>query len=228
MKSPILNIVKKTRKDLSGYLWYFCREDRQPEQTILKILADKKILAGEDWDTKKHVTCFTEAPLEEMRKQAIPLRGAGYKRLSLYGVGFSKKFIFANGGLPVIYQPRSDLDALPPELKWRHVDLDLSNDQGNDYSWQREWRINGNLDFQSACREAIVIVPEAGNYEGELYNIEEDGEYVDGEMVSSASMKVFWNFVSLDWLPQPLDDSAIEVVMMKENLHLYPPTQKPD
>jgi hypothetical protein len=224
MKSPIPDLVKKSRQDLTGYVWHFCRDDKEPQAAISSILTEKNIRAAVDRDTQEKVVCFTEAPLEQIRRQAPELRKSKFPRFSLFGVGFKKAYVFNKGGLPVIYQPRKNLldKDFPDALKWRHVDLDLREDKAIDYSWMREWRVKGDLSFADACDQAIVVVPEAGEFEGELYDIEEDGDYEDGEMVSFASIKVFWNFVSLNWVSQPLDDSAIEVVMMKGNTHLYP------
>ena len=227
MKSPIPEIVKCSRQDLSDYLWHFCRNDKNPAEAIRSILADKVIKGSIDRDTQEKVVCFTEAPLEQIRRQSPALRNYKFSRFSLFGIGFKKKFVFRRGGLPVIYQPRKDLrnQNFHKKLHWRHVDLDLNEGKGIDYSWMREWRVKDKISFSEYRNHAVVVVPEASQFEGELFNIEEDGDYEDGEMVTFQSMKVFWNFVSLDWFPQPLDDSAIEVVMMKENLHLYPPIQ---
>ncbi|MDF1659627.1 MAG: hypothetical protein P1U58_18560 [Verrucomicrobiales bacterium] len=210
MKSPIPDRLKKSRNDLSDYLWHFCREDKQTKTTLLSILDQKVIRAAKDPGSGEKVVCFTEAPLEEMRRQAPQLRKAMYNRFSLFGIGFRRDFVFKNGGLPVVYQPAVQLNSLPADYRWRHVEFDLQ--QGIDYTWQREWRIKGDLDFREASTRATVVVPDAGDFVGELFDIEDDGDVVDKEPVSTPFVRVYWNFVSLDWYPEPLDDSRIKVV----------------
>lgn len=214
MKSPIPNLVKKSRQDISGYLWHFCREDKKPEEAIHSILKGKRIVAGKDRDTSQHVVCFTESPLEQIRRQAPELRESKFPRFSLFGIGFKKEFVFQQGGLPVIYQPRHYLSNpdFPKKLRWRHVDLDLSNGKSIDYCWMREWRVKGDFDFGTTCDQAIVVVPDAGDFEGVLYNIEMDCEWIDGQPESFPSYEVFWNFFSLNDHPEPIDDSRIDVI----------------
>jgi hypothetical protein len=211
--------VKRSRQDLSGYLWHFCREDKEPEKAIQSILAEKRIRSGLDRDTSEHVVCFTESPLEQIRRQAPDLRKTKFPRFSLFGIGFRKEFVFRQGGLPVIYQRRCCLrdPDFPKKLHWRHVDLDLSPGKGIDYSWMREWRVKGDFDFGAACDQAIVVVPEAGDFEGVLYNIEADGDWSDGQHEVFPSYEVFWNFVSLSWHTEPIDDARIEVASRQRN-----------
>lgn len=219
MKSPIPNLVKKSRQDLSGYLWHFCREDEKPDEAIQSILKKKRIIAGKDRDTCEHVVCFTESPLEQVRRQAPELRKSKFPRFSLYGIGFKKEFVFQQGGLPVIYQRRCCLrdPDFPKGLHWRHVDLDLSPGKGIDYSWMREWRVKGDFDFGAARDQAIVVIPDAGEFEGLLYHIEMDGDWVDGQQETFPSYEVFWNFFSLNDHPDPIDDTRIDVFTQQRN-----------
>ena len=96
---------------------------------------------------------FTEAPLAEIRNQDGILDSHNYKRLSLWGIGFRKEYIFETGGLPVVYQPRGLLSSLHEDKQWRHVDFDLLN--GIDFSWQREWRVKTE-EFHFESEHAIL------------------------------------------------------------------------
>lgn len=211
MKSPIPELVKRERQDLSSYLWHLCRQDNNPSAALSSILRQKSINASRDRDTQENVVCFTEAPLEQIRQQSKSLRQARFPRFSLTGIGFKKTYVFAKGGLPAIYQPRKFLSILPPELRWRHVDLDLSNKKRVDYTWQREWRVKSDLAFSGEENEAIVVVPAVDQFEGEIYAIEADGDWIDGQPETFPSFVVHWNFISLDCLNDPIDDHQVEV-----------------
>lgn len=183
MRSPIPGLVKKERQDLTDYLWHFTRYDREPEAALFSILEEKTIRASNDRDTGGDLTRFTEAPLEQVRPQAPALRATRFPRFSLYGVGFSKKDVFRAGGLPVIYGKRGQLKDLCDQFKWRHVDSDLDEGKGIDYSWMREWRVNGDFRFTEIADRATVIAPDIGEFEGEVYEIIEDGDEIDREPV---------------------------------------------
>lgn len=208
-KSPIPSEVATVRSDVSGYLWHFAREDSDPFGAITNILDTKLIKGSKDRDTRCFVTCFTEAPLEQIRRQAPILRKHKYPRFSLYGIGFPKMEIFRADGLPVIYGRREQLKKLPEEFRWRHVDLDLDTKKGIDYSWMREWRIEGDFIFNHLTKDAIVVAPEVGEFEGKIYDIIEDGDFEDGEPVNSPHLEVHWSFISLDWHTLPITDVDI-------------------
>lgn len=209
MSSLIPKAVNESREDLSDYLWHFCREDRKPESTIRKILSETKILSSFDFATKANVVCLTEMPLEQVKKQLPVLRENEYTRFSSYGIGFPRELIFGNGGLPVIYQTRQHLKDLAENIRWRHVDLSLTPKRELDYTWQREWRMLGDFDFCEYTEQAIVVVPDEGAFEGEIYDIEMDGDYIDGEAVSFPAYVRHWKSISLDWIKEPITNKMI-------------------
>jgi hypothetical protein len=211
-KSPIPAQVKLVRCDLSDYLWHFCRDDQNPCDALSNILSMQLIRASVDRDTSLNKVSFTEAPLEQIRLQAPALRKERFPRFSLYGIGFSKTAIFRRGGLPVIYGSRSQLTQLPPQFKWRHVDLDLGEGKGYDYLWMREWRIESSLDFSKMKDEVIVVIPDVGEFEGVIYSIEDNGEIIDHEHVSTPIYTVHWPYISLNHTPAPIDDAQIDVI----------------
>ena len=143
--------------------------------------------------------------------QAPVLRKKKFPRFSLYGIGFKKEIVFGRGCLPGIYQPRKRLYDLPDSMKWRHIDFDLSVDKGIDYSWMREWRVNADFNFADVVNKAIVVAPDIGELEDVVYQLEEDGDVEDGEPQRYLNVDVWWNFISLDSMEPPIDDSAIEV-----------------
>lgn len=94
-------------------------------------------------------------PLTEAIAQSKLLDQEAYNRLSDYGIGFRKSWVFARGGLPVIYQPEPMRAALPEPMRWRHCELDYN--RGIDFSWQREWHVLGErLEF--AVADDIIVV----------------------------------------------------------------------
>ena len=100
--------------------------------------------------------CLTETPLTESIRQSGSLEKRNYTRLSDYGIGFRKEWVFARGGLPVIYQPASMRMQIPESMRWRHCELDYA--KGIDFTWQREWRVPGErLEF-THDDDVIVVV----------------------------------------------------------------------
>jgi len=71
---------------------------------------------------------------------------------------FTKKWIFQQGGRPIIYQPDKEFQTLPDEIKWRHVRYEPDIESPIDFSWEREWRINSNV-LHINPAYAFVIVP---------------------------------------------------------------------
>jgi hypothetical protein len=74
-------------------------------------------------------------------------------------VTISKKWAFAAGARPVIYQRDSDYSLLPDELHWRHVRYEPDLDPPIDFSWEREWRIRTDS-LQLVPSEFTVLVPD--------------------------------------------------------------------
>jgi len=117
--------------------------------------------------------CFTEAPLAAFSSGFVAQ--FPFTRYSQFGLMFEKKWIFERGGRPVIYQPDSDFDLLPEDLRWRHVRFEPTGDTIIDWTWEREWRVCCNeLVFTPA--EAIIVVPNE-QWASELrriHNIDQD------------------------------------------------------
>jgi len=203
MPHPVVAKVKTVRTDLSDWVWHFVNRGENAFDTLDEILRGRRLFGSHDRYSDTTVICFTEALLEQQ----------GYARLSDYGVGFRKTWLFERGGLPVIYQPASLLKAfpdLPIEYRFRHVAY--CPPAGLDFTWQREWRVHAaELDFTPA--DAVVIVPSFGEADGLLYDIEPDGDYVDGEFETFPALIPRWSFIAHDQFANiaHLDDNAIEL-----------------
>jgi hypothetical protein len=124
------------RPDLSDYLVHWTRgaSDEEAFARLGAIVRDGYILGGCE-HRKGHITsvCFTEAPTEHFQKA----KG----RYSFFGVRVSKRWAFARGARPVIYQRDSEFELLPDSLRWRHVRYEPDADPAFDFTWEREWRV---------------------------------------------------------------------------------------
>lgn len=148
------------RNDLSNKLIHLTRdfEGINGRDRIVSILVDQN-LKGSNNDIRGgyKCVCFSEAPISSIG--LILANGHEDIRYSPYGLIFPKEYLFEVGARPVIYQPNSDYDLLPDDLKYRHVRFELFSDKKkNDFTWEREWRIKTeNLPIQSNA--VTIIVP---------------------------------------------------------------------
>lgn len=124
------------RSDMSSCLihWTKDSENESAFETLCKICDEMRLLGGNGLIKGGHTCiCFTEAPPNCSQE----FNG----RYSRFGIKFNKRHIFSLGGRPVIYQPDSDYERLPPSLKWRHVRHELDGEVPIDFTWEREWRV---------------------------------------------------------------------------------------
>ena len=161
--SKIPNNVKSVRKDLSDWVWHFTRRNPKLNEPVeldalIEILRTGFINGGCDSECTETSVCLTDMPLIEAIRQSPKLKEASYARFSDYGVGFRKKWLFGQGGLPVIYHPRDRIatDFKPTShLRWRVVGIDLVSEK--DYTWQREWRVR-TTHLPVYTSEVLVVV----------------------------------------------------------------------
>lgn len=106
--------------------------------------------------------CFTEAPLEVLPQGFV--NSTAFSRYSPFGIMFDKRWLFEQGGRPVIYQADADYAALPEALRWRHVRYEPHGAAPIDFTWEREWRIRADeLLFNPGV--ATVVLPSRHWYE---------------------------------------------------------------
>lgn len=122
---------------------------------LRQIIAQRRLLGGDSRIRGNYrCVCFCEAPV--VSSQHLFVKPDIYSRYSPFGILFEKKWLFEQGGRPVIYQPDSEFDFLPPQLRWRHVAYQPGT---VDFTWEREWRIQcDELHFESNV--SGIIVPE--------------------------------------------------------------------
>jgi hypothetical protein len=195
------------RRDISSYLFHFVNREDSPADTLRAILDCGHIRGGIYPPAASKTVCFTEAPLVDVVRADGVLEAHSYKRLSLWGIGFKKQFVFESGGLPVIYQPSSHLEDLHPSAWWRHVDFDLK--KGLDYTWQREWRVHTE-EFHFESADVVLVIPSVDEFVEELWEICVDIEDDHGELTYNGGIYKKWDFIPLKHVDIS-DDASIEV-----------------
>ncbi|MGO9060986.1 MAG: hypothetical protein ACLQU2_26930 [Candidatus Binataceae bacterium] len=104
--------------------------------------------------TKRPVVCFFDAPFEHL---ARVLDRSSPRRYEPFGIAVSKRYAFEMGARPVIYLPWQEAVALlPRDELWRVVRLDMGRQPAIDWTFEREWRLAGDLGLAAA--ETVVLV----------------------------------------------------------------------
>lgn len=137
------------REDLSEKLIHLTRDfaGKNGEERFLSILEQKQI-DGTNTNNKGsyNCICFSEAPIASIgriiaRKGHSVSSNSKEIRYSPYGFMFSKEYLFKIGARPVLYQTKKEYELLPEDLKYKHVEFDLSKEKIVDWTWEREWRL---------------------------------------------------------------------------------------
>jgi hypothetical protein len=109
---------------------------------------------------KFYVVCFTETPIGQMDVLLSKVAGRNFQPAP-YGLVFTKQYIRQKGGNPVfyvtkeiarplfqlIYEPYVGGKEQVPDYISRLLALITVCEEGNDWHWEREWRIVGDLKF---------------------------------------------------------------------------------
>lgn len=147
------------RPDMSPYVIHFTKGDCFDDafERFLKIVRERRLLGSSGFIKGEYnCVCFTEAPLSSV------VDGLGnFKfnvRYSPFGFMFEKKYIFREGGRPVIYQPDYEFLHLPETHRWRHVTYNPDSENPVDWTWQREWRMKTD-EFYFDPQTASLVVP---------------------------------------------------------------------
>lgn len=148
---------RRLRLDLTESLTYWLKPTvSNVEREFMHILTEGRI----DGDKPPYVlgdspiVAFTEVPLAISAKLLCGAKDFGINYAPV-GLLFDRRWVFAEGGRPVIYQAADEAALLPPSQLHRHVTLAF--EQGIDFTWKREWRIpTAALSIQQAsCRPVV-------------------------------------------------------------------------
>jgi len=137
-----------------------------------KILSQGELKGTSTWTYGQNCVCFTEAPIMEFNSifslSEIAASKRERPRYEPYGVAVSKKWLFQQGGRPVIYDHPDAFDNLPQDLRYRFVPYDPG--QGIDYTWEREWRIKTDA-LRLDPRYTLAVVPTADEAFNLVYDV---------------------------------------------------------
>jgi hypothetical protein len=124
-----------------------------------------------------NTTCLTETPLNQIHLLVRDIPGRRIK-MEPYGICFKKDFIIEQGGQPALYINEYDSNTWLRECVdklfdrsvtaakvvkplWRILPFVNSMHEGYDFSWEREWRILGDLEF--AARDIVCVAASTRN-----------------------------------------------------------------
>jgi hypothetical protein len=100
------------------------------------------------------VVCLCDAPVGELRHI---LARVNRRRYEPFGVAVEKRYAFRMGARPAIYMPWNEAErSLDSAAWWRVVAFDLASDPPVDWSFEREWRVAGDLPLEPAATVALV------------------------------------------------------------------------
>lgn len=148
------------RPDISEKLIHFTGGNNLDEAfENLGCIVESASIQGSNRTIKGGYTCvcFTEAPHAILKSGLVNL--SDYSRYHLFGILYDKRYVFDQGGRPVIYQPDSEFELLPEELRWRHMRYEPNADRPIDFTWEREWRVQ-TPGFAVTPEVAGIVVPD--------------------------------------------------------------------
>jgi hypothetical protein len=98
--------------------------------------------------------CLCDAPITELRQLLVR---ANRRRYEPFGLAFERRYAFRMGARPVFYMPRMEAERLVPANEhWRVVTFDLEREPPVDWSFEREWRLPGDLPLPANGAVALV------------------------------------------------------------------------
>lgn len=134
-------------------------DDLKTMEVLLKILNEKKITTGTNSgfiQGSEKAVCFQDAPLSGIAQNLIHEQTnrkelGGKIRYRPLGLTYRKKYVFDNGGRPVIYETKDEAATKFPDELWRVVTFDLSDKNYiKDWTHEREWRMKGDFELEHA------------------------------------------------------------------------------
>lgn len=201
LSDELIKRIRLVRRDFGNLLFHFTHSSNKESASAVlrKILYEGRLKGSSVWSHGQNCVCFTEAPIQELNSIFSLVEIAASKkerpRYEPYGIGVSKRWLFAKGGRPVIYDHPDTFALFTEDQKYRFIPYDPV--RGIDFTWEREWRIKVDH-LELYPRETLVIVPtseEAFELVYELADIEPDGDE-DGPLRVYHNPK--WLAVSLD------------------------------
>jgi hypothetical protein len=98
--------------------------------------------------------CLCDAPIAELRQLLVR---ANRRRYEPFGLALERRYAFRMGARPVLYMPAAEAERIvPPDEHWRVVAFDLEREPPVDWSFEREWRLPGDLPLPPNGAVALV------------------------------------------------------------------------
>lgn len=220
LSAALLQRIKMVRRDLGNLLFHFTRTP--PDDSMVRVetgagssmamgasafSVSKKILyegalrGTSRWTYGYDCVCFTEAPIQELNSVFSLVEIAASEkerpRYEPYGVAVNKKWLFNQGGRPVIYDRPDGLSVFPEDQEYRFVPYDPA--AGIDFSWEREWRIRTEC-VRLDPKETLVVVPTADEAFEVVYEFAKTEADWDEDGPTGVYHVANWLAVSLDIL----------------------------
>jgi hypothetical protein len=161
------------RADLTNDVVHWIRGESNEHafETLRHIVGEQRLLGGDGHIRGGYrCVCFTEAP-QTLFHQVLG-------RYRPFGLRLCKKWLFSQGGRPVIYQADEEFEQLPDSHRWRHVRYEPARQPPIDFSWEREWRVRTDA-LPLLPQQASIIVPD----EKWMARLEEDHNEREGHRI---------------------------------------------
>jgi hypothetical protein len=146
----------RTKLPTAAMVTHFTRasKDRSALDNLVAILKDGMVRGGSRMVRGGRAVCMFDAPISELA--GILVRG-NRRRYEPFGIAIDKSYAFKMGARPVIYLPwREAKVILPPQEAWRVVTIEMSKAPLVDWSFEREWRVAGDLVIEPKLAAALV------------------------------------------------------------------------
>ena len=204
-------------------------EGQSAKRNFLAIYNDRKILALKAHclhakkvqgflQAKFNVACFSEMPLAAIKHVTQPIAGRQIQ-LEPFGFVFKRDFIISKGGQQVTYvnsyegndAVREGYDSIFEIAArkhftgkmWKTLPFVSAMHDRCDFTWEREWRVLGNVEFNYSDLVCVVL-PEEGH----------------GPLKFSLTQKGI-AFVSPEWSLEKIVESLAD--QQRRTRHLNPP-----
>lgn len=127
--------------------------------------------------------------------QSLAVQGDKSIRYAPFGVMVSKKWLFDQGGRPVIYQADHEFEELTEAKK--HLHVPYTPGVFPDYSWEREWRIKTDC-LRLTPEETTFIVPTRSWEKIFLNDHLQKNALVASIMEVPVADSMEWHFIALE------------------------------
>lgn len=200
-------------RDISPFLWHFVKGEN-PMLVLEKILKDNALKSS-----KHTFVSYTESPLRVMKDvldyfQTFKDKPGCSPMFEPYGIGLKKQQMFKSyNARPVIYGTSGDKSKIAPSIQWRFEQLDFEN---WDFSWQREWRTEGDYFELPEDDEDVIVICRKENEVDYIKTLTDHPiislEYVENNHASDYSVEGYAMFqLMTEWELEALREDCEEL-----------------